>query len=353
MTISRKTVIAAMMVLLTGAVVGEAGETTVGGTLFAHWKMDLTEAAGASEFGLSRAYVTVKSKLSERTSARITADLREADGFDGYSIVLKYGYLDWKPGFGKGVYRFRFGLQPTLYIDEMNKLWGRRYLMKTVGDLRGFLTTSDLGVGAMLDLGEKGRAGHVALNIWNGTSYTDIEERNRRKDLSVFARFAPLRGRPDLERSAIQGQVYVGALNVAPGEGEEISDYDHSLFSIGGLLAYRRTLDIGVDVNFYREGQGPGADDLKQTGHSFFLTLYLSDLVAADSPLRTLNFFGRVDMYDPDAYADDDGETTVVAGVECVPVSGFKASLNWRSTSFQADDRDSAKFMYLNTLVAF
>ena len=34
----------------------------------------------------------------------------------------------------------------------MNKLWGRRYLEKTIGDHRQFLTTSDLGAGLMVNL---------------------------------------------------------------------------------------------------------------------------------------------------------------------------------------------------------
>ncbi len=88
-----------------------SAETTVGGRIYAHWMMDMTDGADSyNDFGLSRVYIDVKSKLSDYTSARATADIRETDGFDGYNIILKYGFLDWKPKFANKVMTFRFGL---------------------------------------------------------------------------------------------------------------------------------------------------------------------------------------------------------------------------------------------------
>lgn len=339
--------------LLTPLVGSRATETKVSGRLYAHWMMDLTDGGGnANEFALSRAYVTVRSKLSDYTSVRITTDLRQTGDFDGYNVILKYGYLDWKPAFGREVLTFRFGLQPTPYIDAMNQLWDRRYLEKTVSDNREFLTTSDLGAGLIFSFGDKGNVGHIAANVWNGTSYTAINELNKHKDVSGFIVLTPLRDNDDFKRTAIQGQAYIGTQNRFIDIDEQASDWDRRLFSFGGLLAYRNTIDLGSDFNFYAAGQGSDADDVRETGYSFFGTLYLEDFVADESVLRTLNFFGRVDLYNPNTDVEDDAETLVIGGVECVPASGVKGSVNIRSLSFQNEDT-SETYLFVNTLFKF
>ncbi|MEW6411685.1 MAG: hypothetical protein AB1483_04325 [Candidatus Zixiibacteriota bacterium] len=332
----------------------DGAETTVGGRIYADWMMDLTDGAESyNVFELSRVYVDVKSKLSDYTSLRATLDIRETDGFDGYSMILKYGFLDWKPKFANNVMTFRFGLQPTHYIDVMSDLWGRRYLEKVIADHRSLLTSSDLGAGLMFSFGEKNKNGYFAANVWNGTSYTKVEELNKQKDFSGFIIFKPLADNADFERTAIMGQAYFGTQNREFEEGESASDYDHSLISFGGMLGYRNTLDLGADININKEGQGPDAEDITENAFSFFGTLYFEDMVAAESLLRTLNLFGRVDMYDPNTDVDDNGRTYVMGGVECVPVKGFKASVNLRSVSYQAEGVDSDTYLYFNTEVKF
>ena len=169
-----------------------AADTKVNGRLYADWTLNTTDGADSyNAFSVSRAYVTVKSKLSDYTSVRVTTDIRSIDGFDGYNIILKYGYLDYKPKFGNGNFKFRFGLQPTPYIDQMNKFWGRRYLSKTTGDLNKFLTTSDLGAGFIFNLGEKGKVGSVQVNVFNGSSYSHTTDENKNKDISGFIQLKP------------------------------------------------------------------------------------------------------------------------------------------------------------------
>jgi len=351
----RKTVIGLLVVLvLTTTASLFAAETKVNGRVYAHWMMNLSDEADSfNDFALSRAYVTVNSKLSDYTSARITTDIRETDSFEGYTIILKYAYFDWKPAFAQGVAAFRFGLQPTHYIDNMNKLWSRRYLEQTVGDLHHFLTTSDLGAGLTIKLGEEGRIGHIAGNIWNGTSYTDIEEMNKNKDFSGFLALTPLTENDDFKRTTLLGQIYFGYQNREFGVDELAADWDRLLLSFGGMIGYKNTLDLGADVNLYSEGQGPDTDDLKETGFSFFATLYLEDFVADESMLRTLNFFGRMDMYDPNTDVNDNGNTLVIGGIECVPVKGFRASANIRSVSYQDADEDAETYLFFNTLFKF
>ena len=335
-----------------------AAETKVQGRVYSHWMMDMTDGADSyNEFDITRTYVTIKSKLSDFTSVRITTDIRQTEQntseFNGYEMILKYAYLDWQPKFGQGNVTLRMGLQPTLYIDNMNGIWGRRYMMKTIGDEESFLTTADMGAGLQFNLGEKGKYGMAGINVWNGTKYTNLEELNKNKDFSGFVAFNPFTNNNDLKNSQLIAQYYYGVQNREFAVNEDASDYNRNLLSVGGIMVYRNIFDFGADLNWYSEGQGAGNDDEKQTGFSFFGTLYLESLAENAPMFRTLNLFGRVDMYDPNTDLDNNADTRIVGGVECAPIKGVKASVNLRSISFEDDATDSETYLYVNTLVKF
>ncbi|MDH4155916.1 MAG: hypothetical protein OEW00_01390, partial [candidate division Zixibacteria bacterium] len=337
-----------------------AADTKVNGRVYSNWMMDLTDGADSfNEFTVSRAYVTVRSKLSEYTSVRITTDLRTIDNV--YDIILKYAYLDWKPAFADNYATLRFGLQPTLYVDHMNNLWGRRYLEKTTGDLNKFLTSSDMGASVMVGLGQNSRYGVASLAVFNGTSYSEVQELNKQKDINAFIMINPLESNPRLKNSAFMAQYYRGTQNEAIEEVEvisedlldtttvptNVSDWKRELISVGGLLAYNGTIGAGFDLNFTTMGTGPADDAVSKSAISFFGTLYMDALAESAPLLRTLNLFGRVDMVDPDTDTDDDGKTLIIAGVECAPIKEVKASVNYRTTSFQDDSEDTKSMLYL------
>jgi len=331
---------------------GSAAETEVHGRLYANWNMNLTDGAdNFNEFALTRTYVTVITKLSEYTSAKITSDLRQIDG--KYDIILKHGYLEWQPVFTKSYVTFRFGLQPILYSKNIDMVWGRRYLEQNISNLRKFITSADLGATALIDLGKKKKYGYVGLSVLNGTSYTDTQELNKQKDFNIFANVTPLISVESLKNSNLTGQFYSGTQNEEIGEGVESSDWKRELFSIGGNLAYENIFDVGFDLNFVTMGQGAEAEEVNKSGHSVFGTIYLERLAETAPILRTLNLFTRIDLYDPDTDLDDNGETVAIIGLECIPVKGFKAAINYRSTSFENDDEETESYIYLNTLVRF
>jgi hypothetical protein len=339
-----------------------AADTKVNGRLYASWGMDMTDGAdNANEFGLDRAYITVKSKLSDFTSVRLTTDLRESevDGKTRYDLIVKYAYGDWMPKFGEGKFTVRFGLQPTQYIDFQNALWGRRYLLKTVSDDNKYLTSADLGASVIFGLGEKGKSGNVVLSIFNGTSYSDLGEMNSRKDIALFAKLYPLKDNEQFKESAITGQFYSGTHNEEIVDGVDASDFKKQIISLGGLLAYDNTVNFGADFNFVSHGDSaismdPGKYAENMSGISFFGTLFFDGLTSDESSaLRTLNLFGRYDIVDPDTDMDDDGHSMFVGGIECAPAKGIKASLNLRSISYEADGMDSESYLFVNTLFKF
>ncbi len=332
-----------------------AADTKVNGRLYSGWTLDTSDDADSeNSFSIERAYITVKSKLSDATSVRITTDIREVSNFSGYTIILKYGYFDWKPKFGNGKLKIRFGLHATPYIDRMNKFWGRRYMLKTAGDLNKFVTSSDLGAGLIFGLGGKGKTGTASVHIFNGSSYSHVEDENKNKNINAHVLLNPFVNDEKLKRSQIQAQAYLGTQNETIADNEDASDYKMQLFSFGGLLGYDNKFDLGIDLNFLTEGPGNAIDDdVKSSAFSFFGTLYFADLVESESFVRTLNLFGRFDIVDPNTDSENDGETLFVAGIECSPVKGFKASLNYKTISPEDDSQNSESYLSINTLVKF
>ena len=338
-----------LAVLLLG-VTTTAAETKVKGELYPQWHMDFSENADHyNEFELTRAYVTATSDVNEQTSVRITADLRSTGGFSGYTVVLKYGYVDWKPKFSDRL-AFRFGLQQTMYIDIMSKIWGRRYLEKTTGDFNGFLTTSDLGASASINFGNSGMT-TLNVAILNGTSFTSVKELNKQKDLNAVLSLKPVQNNPNLKNSVILGQIYLGTQNEDFSGGLDPNDYRKSLVSIGGILDYAERFSIGLDLNWRTLGDGAGAADIDASAASIFATYFLSRHSKEGCFLSSCNLFGRIDFADPNSSTLDDGATYSIFGVECVTSANIKTSLNIRTVSFENSAVAAESFLYFNALV--
>lgn len=344
---------------------------TVNGKIYSHGLMDVSDGADGpdtfDEFALSRVYVTLRSNISDHAAVRVTTDFKTTAA--KYQIILKYVYLDWKPGFTGGLATIRFGLQPTLYIDYLNKFWARRYISKTVGDEHKFLTSSDLGVSAMVGFGSESKFGFSSLALINGTSYTDVQELNSNKDINFVTLVKPLANVASLAKSVFIAQLYSGTQNhdlsdlividtsTSPDDSTftdvSASDWKRQIVSFGGLIAFRKTFDLGFDLNWTTVGKGPDHDAVKKSGLSFFGTFQLYDLAHSSKFWSSVNFFGRLDLYEPDDKIADNRETAALFGIEIKPTKGLSLALNFRTTSFEDKAASSNTVMWLNTQFKF
>ncbi len=376
MDMKRIRTVLVLLLAIVAASAAFAAETSVKGTIYTTWMLNKTDGAdNYNTFSIDRAYFGAESKLSDYTSMRITFDIRpekfstkkttvvDSDGdtvtvpamsaYDGNPIILKYAYADWKIKPVAQYVRVRFGLQPTMYLNYMDGIWSRRYIEKNINDLNGWTSTADLGLSALFTLGPQGNLGEVGLSVLNGTKYSDVTDKNKNKDINLFAKISPFYNNGDFNLVSFFGQFYTGTQNVAIAGTTKASDWKRQIVSLGGKLAYQKAVDFCIDANFQTLGQGAGKSDLKQRGLSFWGDLYLNQLVPAKSLLKTLVLFGRVDAYDPNSDLDKDCNTMAIAGVECSPVKGVKASLDYRNIGYQADNVTSQKYVYLNTEFKF
>jgi hypothetical protein len=353
-----------------------SAETSVKGTIYANWMMNLTEGKNNyNAFTIDRAYFGAESKLSDYTWMRITFDIRpdkfktsetpvvDTDGdtvkipkltaYSGYGIILKYAYADWKVKPIAQVLKLRFGMQPTMYLNYMDGNWGRRYIEKNTGDLNEFTSTSDLGLSALFSLGPQGSLGEAGLSILNGTKYSDFEDKNNNKDLNFFGKLTPFYNNGDFNQIGFFGQVYLGTQNRAIATTETASDWKKQIISVGGKLAYQKKVDFCFDMNFHTLGLGAGKDDQKQTGLSFWGNVYMNALVPTSPMFKTLALYGRFDQYDPNTEKDDDGYSLIIAGVECAPIKGVKASIAYKQKTLQVANGVDEKYLMLNTEFKF
>ncbi len=380
-----KSIIVVLMVLLAFSVASADKEVKVGGQIFAQWFYDMSDTLAYSRsgldfddysvFGINRAYLYAKAKMSDKTWGKVTVDVDP----DNNNVRLKFAFINWKfftqENFDLST---RLGLQGTPWISEMDATWGRRYLEKTPSDQLGMQTSSDFGLSFGSKFGEKGKWGYARLAFFNGTSYEAPTENNPTKDINLAVFLTPLNANPDLAKSKIGFQVYSGTLNSYDDSAQVKDDHKKTMISIMADVRYRKLFALGVEYNSYKSpqildiygagsGTWPDLSDNKVTAIALFGTLWFADLAENTPLLRTTNIFFRYMTVDLDA---DDHEIVppgginfetsaneLIFGVECEPVKGVAASLNYRAEKIKdiplMTDDISNSYLYLNMLLAF
>ncbi|UCC78492.1 MAG: hypothetical protein JSW64_09410 [Candidatus Zixiibacteriota bacterium] len=376
------------------SVAGAEKEVMFGGELFSSWYYDMSDSLtdfgnrsyvrfdNYNRFQVTRAYLTGKAKLSDRTYGRISSDVNPSYNY----IRLKYGYVGWaflrseKLDLGANM-----GLVENPYIYNMDEIWGRRYISMTPGEMSwnqdapGMQSSADFGLSFWGKFGEDGKVGKAFISFFNGPGYTETDENNPTKDVDFTIFLNPLNAQPGLEESKIGFQFSTGKVN-AYNDSSDIEDYyKMSILSFMGDLRYRKLFNIGLEYNGYTSPyildvlntglyyfDFDDSSDVKVSSLSIFGALWFGELMPDSRALQTLDLFFRYVMLDPDTDDHDDigypspagtepyevKATQMIIGLECAPVEGFKSSLNFQSDKIK--DRGAGlnnvtnSYLYLN-----
>jgi hypothetical protein len=323
----------------------DAGETRVGGEVYSFFTTDITDnghGKGFNKFDLSRVYLTVKSKLSQQVSVRITADVDAMDG-TMRELYLKYAYLDWDVSQVIPYSTVRFGLQQTGWIDYMNKVWGRRYVAKTLLDEYKILSSADYGISELVKL--PNGYGHGAIQILQGPGYKGQEE-NRYKDFSAFIFLRPLVRVPDLAASMVGAYAYKGYSDQPDINSDNKKDRVAGMLS----LAYGNIFRLSGEYFMSWDRMYPGdTKDLKKDGISLFGDIRFP--MIHDTFLQQIALVGRYDLYDPNKDVDDNEKTYLIAGAEWTVTEGFSLMPNFQRQ--KTKNEDAADMLVLNALYSF
>ncbi len=156
-------------------------------------------------------------------------------------------------------------------------------------------------------------------------------------------------------------QYYTGTLNAYDDSSQTEDDFKKSIISAMANVQYRKLFALGLEYDSYgfqQDTSGVMVDN-KANAISLFGTLWFEELIKDNEMMKTLNFFFRYIMYDPDGedLAGEMKSTDMIIGVECIPVDGFRSSLNYQSNVDKdlgpgVDDVTNS-YLYLNAEFSF
>jgi len=303
-------------------------ETSVGGVIFFRWQKGLQNATLPNNFDVERAYLDFKRDLDANANVRVTLDVARLDTskldtskksqqlFD----YLKYAYVDLKEALPS--LNLRLGLQPTYWIDFVDKILGIRYVAKNLTDNEGVLTSADFGVGG---LGKFNLAGLPAVEyqatVLNGTGYKAAE--------TDGAKTVGLR---------LNSEIYP-EVTVALGSQVPVSSSGTGNKVINALAAYKTKASAAYFEYLYGTGI---------SGYS---------LGGIYEILSGIKIFGRLDNYDPDRSVANNQIDRQLAGVSYDWGKNVKLALDYQSASYGSAASSNAgktvSYIYLHTLVVF
>ncbi len=180
-----------------------------------------------SKFTVDRAYLTFRGQVAPDWGFRVTTDVftigAPAPAYAGLGIRLKYAWMQWDfahaaepndlSAFG------RIGQITTVVIDDEEHYWAR-WIQKTAVEFWGIQpASSDLGVGAQVNLPGKWGAAYGVLD--NGGGYTVANDADRYKDAALRLSLTPLaKGNSLLKTFEVSGWYQAGRTQgpgIAPG----------------------------------------------------------------------------------------------------------------------------------------
>jgi hypothetical protein len=165
----------------------------VSGLMFGNYQYHTTASnRDFSQFLLERAYVTLRASLGQGLSARVTTDVFQSGDANGWTIRLKYAYLqhDAKGARGSNA-STRIGMLHNVITEHIETHWPR-FLGSAATERTGYFASADVGVAELVTLPNK--LGEVYVTIVNGSGYTR-RETDRFKDLALRFSLTPLAAR--------------------------------------------------------------------------------------------------------------------------------------------------------------
>lgn len=262
-------------------------------------------AGGARDlngFQFRRIYLTFDNTISGTFFTRF-----RLEGTTG-APVIKDAYLQWK-GIFSGSDLF-FGIQPTPAFEISEIYWGYRSLEKSILDLRGVVSSRDLGIGLKGKVTDDGMVRYWVL-YGNGSGVNAETDKYKRLyahiDLKPTEKFR-MTFYADYK---MQAQINDPSSTAVPRSTLGTNVLSAALFA---GYAEERSFSIGAEVfyqqakNGYLHGTAPVvADDKNAVGLSVF---------GHTSVAESYRLVCRYDYYDPNGSASHDVRHYLLAGLQ-------------------------------------
>jgi hypothetical protein len=268
----------------------------VGATLFTNYTYtDEPKATDAdknsinpSSFEVTRAYVNVTGSISHLLSFRITPDIAgrlattatststvtggapgekvtttttASTGYDGnlvYRLKYAYGQLNLDEWTTKGTW-VRLGQQGTPYTDLIEPTYRYRFQGNVFVEKEGFVSTSDVGLGAHYSLPSE--YGDIQAGVYNGEGYQKAET-NDQKALQVRLTVRPLP-----KESVLKGLRLTGFYDA-----DHYVSGDARNRAFGALTFEHKNINAGAEYLTATDQPTLTAAEVKAEGYSLWAT---------------------------------------------------------------------------------
>jgi hypothetical protein len=329
---------------------------SIGGVAYVHyWYMlDAAEdVRGTNSFELPRLYLTLKARMTDWLSMRVTTDAGpessadtgaaewEADPPPGeeyehthsqtidrsYDVFVKFAYFEVSLPLD---FSLQAGVIPSVWTGRLDDFWGFRSVAKEVSDEvadgQRLLYTADLG--AQLAWKFPAGVGETVLAVVNGTGFRRAVDGDEYKTLQARLTFTPFASLCEAVRS-----IEVGGMVSYPINQEEPQNvfaaflgYRHDWFRLGYQFLYQD--------NRRPHSAEPGlGHDEAGLGHAVYFRFQVPDW--------GVGVFGRFHVWDADVDDDADFRTMkLYAGLFYQPVR-FLTLTATDAVTWQADGTDA------------
>ena len=266
-----------------------------------------------SSFELDRVYLGYKYKFNDNVSAKITYDVGKNDSGSNYTAFVKIAQLDYKLS---TKVKLSMGMIGGKQFNDQEKVWGYRYLYKTLQDENKFGSSADLGVNAEIKLSDKLTTNIFALN---GEGYKNPQDADGNQRIGFNLIYAV--------SNSVNLKFYYDTQSSANSE---------SLNNIGLFAGYKAgDYSIGAEYNKMENGTTykTPIDNHNLDGISIYNRYSISDkyeVFARFDQISSNTLDGATNSWN----YDDDG-SLIIIGTQYKANDGVKFSLNARSFTYK------------------
>jgi hypothetical protein len=271
---------------------------------------------GVNKYFTQRVYVTGYYHINDNNKVRLTLDKlswdKDSNGYDYHSdrVIAKYLYLESKGllGFDK-VY---LGQIETPWIGFEDKIWGKRFMEKSLLDSQGITNSADRGIGVMSKVGLNGEY-HLAIVGGEGYKVRDLDGK-----YNIEGRYT-LKFSDKLSTSVGGGTGWKALAGDSKVPSKQDWDYTSRVDYLVGNINYKVKNDLILSLTAY--DKHIGKDDVEGVGISGTGDLVFTHssgssltLIKSCPKVKGLDWVARLDHNDPNVLTGGDAKNTSIIG---------------------------------------
>nr|WP_319998198.1 porin [uncultured Draconibacterium sp.] len=294
-------------------------------TIFANFHQGVTDASSdESAFELVRGYLGYEYNFSPNFYAKINLDIGSPEDLSEYAKSRRYAYFkNAYLRYSEGKLKVEFGLIGLKQFKQMEKVWERRYLMKTLADENKLGASADLGMNINYTISD---VWDIDFTIANGEGYNNVQSDG------VF-KYAVGTSIQFLENFSSRLYYDITSDNISQSTYHAFLSYDfNGKANLAGEGIYRKNDSWNEGYNRY--------------GFSLYGKYNINkryQLFARYDKISSNKLDGEETPWN----LSDDG-SALVAGLQFQPIKNIKFALNYQDWVPYAANADNKAFIYLN-----